>query len=129
MATLIIFAAWMVLDFVVHGNILMGLYDATPALWRPMAEMKRIPMMMVALLQAFTFVFIYCQAVRPKSQAMGIKFGGLVGLLVGLGMGFGSYCYMPISMNLAIGWFLCGVVYYVVAGVITGATVKNEMHG
>jgi hypothetical protein len=40
LAVLAVFIAWAVLDFVIHGVLLQATYQATPALWRPMADMS-----------------------------------------------------------------------------------------
>ncbi len=39
-------------------------------------------------------------------------------------MGFGSYCYMPISFDLALSWFIATLVEITLAGLIVGLMVK-----
>ena len=40
LAVIAVFVLWQVLDFVIHGLILMKTYQATASLWRPRPEMK-----------------------------------------------------------------------------------------
>ncbi|MBI5383446.1 MAG: hypothetical protein HZA90_02025 [Verrucomicrobia bacterium] len=125
LAVLAVFVAWQVLDFVIHGLILMKSYQETASLWRPMNEMKFGLMRLVGLVAAGTFVLMYAWLVRDKSVATGLKFGLLFGLGTGASMGFGNYCVMPVPVFLAVVWFLGSVVEAVVAGLLVGWIVKE----
>jgi hypothetical protein len=54
-AGVVVFIAWSVVDFIVHGWILQGAYAATARLWRPMAEMKMGLMYFTTLISALAF--------------------------------------------------------------------------
>ncbi len=126
LAVLAIFITWSVLDFVIHGVLLMPIYAATASLWRPMEEMNRPMMMVVTLVTAVCFVAIYALLMEKKSLATGLKFGALFGVASGVSMGFGSYSYMPIPWSLAAAWFLGVFVEAVVAGALAGMMVKSR---
>ncbi len=81
-------------------------------------------MSMVTLVFSICFVTIYSYLINPKSFANGIKYGLIFGLATGISMGFGSYCYMPIPMSLAVSWFIASVVEFSVAGALTGLIAK-----
>ena len=125
MATVAIFIAWSVMDFVIHGILLKPIYDATASLWRPMEDMNMPLMYLVTLVIAVCFVLIY-QMIERKSLATGIKYGLLFGIAFGVSMGLGSYSYMPIPMSLAWGWLVGTLVELLVAGVIVGLLVKSD---
>jgi hypothetical protein len=59
-------------------------------------------------------------------MATGLKFGMLYGLAAGVSMGIGSYCYMPISIGLALTWFVGSLMQMMVAGAIVGAVIKSS---
>ena len=117
-ATLILFVVWTLLEYIVHGVILMDAYAATASLWRP--EMDYGLMNIVRLISAFFFVLLYGNFVTEKSGSSGLRFGLLLGLLVGVGMGYGSYSYMPIGIGIAHIWFASTVVVYAIGGVVVG---------
>lgn len=125
MATVAIFIAWSVMDFVIHGILLKPTYDATASMWRPMEEMNMPLMYLVTLVIAVCFVLIY-QMIERKSLATGIKYGLLFGIAFGVSMGLGSYSYLPIPMSLAWGWLGGTLVELLVAGVIVGMLVKSD---
>ncbi|MDA1354108.1 MAG: hypothetical protein O3A01_06570 [bacterium] len=100
---------------------------ATAQLWRPMADMKSGFMHLSTALTAFAFILTYCQLVRPKTLQNGIKLGVLVGLVVAIGMGIGSYAYMPITGKIAAVWFIATLVNFTVAGAVVGKLVTCEV--
>jgi len=90
-----------------------------------MNDMNMPLMHFVTLVFTACFVAIYGLLVGQKSLMSGIKFGALFGLAIGISMGFGSYCYMPIPLTLALSWFFGSWIEAVVAGVIVGAILKS----
>lgn len=125
-AVVVIFLAWSLLDFVIHGLLLQATYEATADLWRPMEEMNMTLMYIVTLAYTVCFVAIYDVFVSQKSVATGIKYGALFGLAAGISMGFGSYTFMPIPWSLALSWFTGTLVESIVAGALVGAIIKQS---
>ncbi len=124
-AVIAVFIALSILDFFIHGVLLKSAYQATANLWRPEAEMKMPLMSAVTLIFSICFVFIYSYLIEPKSSTKGLQFGFIFGIGTGVSMGFGSYCYMPISLGLAFSWFIASFVEMTVAGIIVGLVVKS----
>ena len=125
LATVAIFVAWEVLDFVIHGLILREAYAANPALWRPMADMKMGLMYLVGVVAAFCFAGVYGWLARPKSLNAALKYGLLVGIGTGVSMGYGSFAVMPIPYVMAFTWFAGTIVEALAAGVIAGLIIRE----
>jgi hypothetical protein len=126
LAVVVVFLAWSVMDFVIHGVILASSYAATPSLWRPMQEMKMAVMYLTVLIAALCFVLVYALFFADKTISTGLRYGVLFGVGVGVSMGYGSYSVMPIPYHMALTWFLGSVVEAAVGGVILGAIVRKE---
>jgi len=124
LAIIAVFLTWSVFDFVIHGLLLADTYQATAHLWRPEAEMNMPLLSLVTLIFATGFVGIYSWFINAKSMAIAIKYGVVFGLAIGVSMGFGSYSYMPIPLDLAITWFIGTLVELSLAGVIIGLIIK-----
>ena len=124
-AVVVVFIAWAILDFIIHGIILQSTYEATASLWRPANEMNMAHMYLVSLLFIVFFVLIYALLVEKKSLGSGIKYGILFGLGTGISMGFGSYCFMPIPLTLAWTWFFGAWIKATASGAIVGAILKS----
>ncbi|MEE9337684.1 MAG: hypothetical protein V3U87_06365 [Methylococcaceae bacterium] len=124
-AVIAVFIAWSILDFLIHGVLLESTYQETENLWRPEDEMNMPLMSIVTLVFSICFVTIYSYLIEPKSLSLGIKYGLILGIATGVSMGFGSYCYMPISLSLAFSWFIASLVEITLAGIIVGYMVKS----
>lgn len=126
LAVAVIFVAWAIMDFIIHGVLLQAAYAATADLWRPMEEFNVALMYLVTLLGATVFTVIYAQFISPKGIGTGIIYGALFGLWLGASAGFLSYCYMPIPLSLAWSWFAAALAKMLVAGTLVGAIVKSK---
>lgn len=125
LAIVAVFAAWQVMDFLIHSVILAPQYAATASLWRPEGEMKIGLMIIVSLIGATCFTLVYERFFATKNIANGALYGLICGIGVGSSMGHGSYSVMPLPYALALGWFLATVAEGVVAGIIVGAVIKD----
>ena len=126
LAVIAVFAAWAVMDFVMHGMVLASAYAATPSLWRPMHEMKMAVMYLSVLIAAICFVLVYVLFFVRRGVSTGLWYGLLFGVGAGVSMGYGSYSVMPIPYHMALTWFLGTVIEAAVGGVILGAIVREE---
>ena len=125
LGSLVVFIAWSILDFVIHGKLLSPTYMATASLWRPMDQMNMGLMTLVRALVALAFSAIYVYQIKGSSVSAGAKYGLLFGLAMGIHSGLGSYGYMPIPMSLACGWLLANVASGVVGGALLGWIAKT----
>ena len=80
----IVFVAWMMGSFVVHGTLLQADYAKLPNLFRPEAEAGQyFPFMLLAhVLMAGAFVWIYTRGAEAKPWlSQGLRFGLAIALL------------------------------------------------
>lgn len=83
-AWVVVFVAWMIGSFVVHGVLLGADYAKLPNLFRPEADSKQyFPLMILAhVILAGALVWIYARGVEAKPwAAQGLRFGVAVALL------------------------------------------------
>jgi hypothetical protein len=116
-----IFAAWTVIDLVLHRFVLGPLYSSTPALWRPASELNLPLIYGVVFVLIASFFLLFERLVSPKTLGAGLQFGAILGVAIGVSVGFGTYIHMPVPLGLAWGWFLGGWVKALAAGAILGA--------
>ncbi|MDZ7764726.1 MAG: hypothetical protein U5K00_09900 [Melioribacteraceae bacterium] len=126
LSILAVFVAWQILDYLIHGVILMDAYESTKEMWRPMEEMSMPLMMLVSLLVAATFCYIYYAYISNKNLNTALKYSLVYGLGFGISFGYGSYAAMPIPYYMAFVWFLGTVVEVVIAGLIIGLIITPQ---
>ncbi len=123
-ASIVIFIAVEILDFVEHGLILRNAYGALMGIWRTDMNSVMWIMYVTALAFSFLFVFIFIKGYEGKGIAEGIRFGLLIGfLMIGVGI-FNQYVVYPIPFNLAIQWFIYDMIRFVIYGIIASAIYK-----
>jgi len=108
LAWLVVFVAWFVGSFVVHGVLLHNDYAALPNLFRKEAESQNFfPLMILAhLIMSGAFVWIYARGVEAKPEiGQGVRYGIAV------------ICLMTLPLYL---------IYYVVQP-MPGATVAKQI--
>ena len=112
-----------------NGIFLADTYTATASLWRPEMEMTKLfPYGWLAtLIISFIFVYIYHRGYEGKGCgfAEGLRFGFWIGLFAVIPMAVWSYVSYPIPMNLAIAWFIMGMVEFLLAGILVGLIYKR----
>jgi hypothetical protein len=83
-AWLVLFIAWFIGSFIVHGTLLRADYHELAGLFRPESEAQHyFPLMFLAhVLLSGAFAWIYARGVEPKPWlAQGVRFGIAVALL------------------------------------------------
>ncbi len=126
LAILAVFAAWSVLDFIMHGVLLAAAYKATAQLWRPMNQMKTVVLHVTTVITAIAFVIIYVRLISPKDIIRGLEYGLLFGIATGVSMGFGTYSVMPIPLYMGSVWLIGSIIQMALGGIIVGAIIKEE---
>ena len=125
---LAVFAVFQILDFVNHGILLAPLYDATSELWRPDDQMLSNTwiMLLVGLVWAFIFVYIFSFVRRAAGIGEGIRYGFCIGLFFSLPMAFNTYAVMPVPLELSLGWLAGGVANNVICGAVAALAYKPQ---
>jgi hypothetical protein len=126
LAVILVFVAWELMDFLIHGVILASAYETTAELWRPREEMNMVLMAFVVLVSAFVFVLIFDRFFAQKKMATALQYGFWFGVGAGVPMAYGTYSVMPLPYYMALTWFLGTLVEAVVGGVIVGLVVKES---
>ncbi len=127
LATIAVGVVWIVLDFVVHGQILQGAYYAKlPSLFR--ADTPLAYWLIGDFVAALVFVWVYDRVYG--SFGGGPKGGATYGLYAGVLVNFPTWIFcnllfVGLPYALAWIWTIYGIVAGVIAGAVAGATYKK----
>ena len=90
-------------EFLVHGFLMMGMYEATMSVWRPQAESNMPIMLLSQFLFAMAVAFFY-PIVGPDNECKkAVPFGFGLGLVMAMPQ-LASYSYLPISISISLAW-------------------------
>ena len=126
LAVIILFLFIYAYESVVHGVLLMNIYNETPNLWRNYDEMMSyLPFHIVLMaILAIWITFIFTQFFKEGGVQNGFYFGLYLGILAGLHAA-GAYFYLPISASLASIWFITYVIESTLGGMIIGLIYRS----
>ena len=113
-------------DWVIHGQLLAGIYETTPELWRSKEAMKDffLYMLIGQLIIADVFTFIYARGSEGKGWCEGLRFGILMGFLFSGGTLI-WYAVVPYSQTLLWSWIGGNFFQTIGAGTIAGLIYKK----
>jgi len=125
---LAILAGWVVVfatDYLIHELWLGPVYAATKPLWRPESEMHThiCWMFLAQFLIVTTFVIVWAKGFAGRSMGAAISFGLLMGVFQQT-WAIILFVVMPVPAELAIKWFLAGIVQAVLLGIVTSLVYK-----
>jgi hypothetical protein len=116
-----VFGILFVVDFLVHGVLLKGAYQATAGLWRPLGEMQRLmwTMWVLYFLNALILPYLYSKGheLGKNPIGQGLRFGAAIGLLMASGMSLGTFMMISTPASMALVWFIAGMVQFSLVGI------------
>jgi len=113
-------------DWVVHGMMLAGMYEATASLWRSQVEMESMMwfMILTQALLAFAMAYFVVRKGRRGCQS-GARFGAMIGVFLAIGA-ITNYMFLPFtSFALPAIWAVAIFVTSVCVGAVAGQCNKN----
>ncbi len=118
-----------VLEFLIHGVLLSGVYRQTPSVWRPEAEMQQMMWVFWVGMLVFApfFALIYAKGYEKDKPRLGqgFRYGLYLGAMLSVMHSFGWYVILPIPLALAFYWFVSILAEFIAAGVAV-ALVYHE---
>jgi len=125
-ASIAVFIAFQVFDFIIHGVILGSTYENLKDVWRPDMMSKMWIFYITSAILSFLFVYIFTKGYEGKGIGEGIRYGLLIGLLMNVVGMFNQYVVYPIPFSLALQWFIYGTIEFIACGIVAALIYKPE---
>lgn len=124
LAVIAAFVFVFIFEFLWHGFLMRGMYEATIEVWRPEdpAYMKYI--FASQLLFVAVLTYIYTLIGKHLACKRGIAFGFFAGLLLAM-PALGTYCYLPIPLTISLMWMLAALLKGLGSGVVIALIYKE----
>ena len=125
-ASAAVFVVLFLTDFLIHGLLLKGQYEATAQLWRPEQDMKAyFPWMLAGqAVIALAFTRLFAHGYQNKGIQEGICFGFMMSVFLA-GHHFIMYSVAPWPLSLVWSWFGAGLVQSMILGAVAAKTYKK----
>jgi hypothetical protein len=124
----VVFIAWMVGSFIVHGTLLHDDYKQLSNVFRTEAEAQRhFPVMLLAhVILAGAFVWIYSRGVENRPRlAQGVRFGLAVALLTAVPTYLIYYVVQPMPGSTVVKQIVFDGILIVLLGILVASLYRN----
>jgi hypothetical protein len=128
-AWIVLFVAWMVGSFVVHGVLLRSDYMQLTNLFRPESDQQKyLPLMLLAhVMLSGAFVWIYARGVEAKPwMAQGVRFGVAVALLAIVPIYIIYFVVQPMPGDVVIKQIIFDGILMVILGTIVAWLYRDK---
>jgi hypothetical protein len=129
-SSIAVFVGLFVTDYLIHGQLMMDLYQKHANLFRDMKSMESLYNYMIAgqILISLAFVFLYTQGYSGGKTSLGegLRYGFYVSLLTCVAHSVAMYAWALYPMELLQAWAATGVVQTTILGGIAGLTYSHK---
>ena len=130
LAWLVLFIAWFIGSFIVHGVLLHADYAQLANLFRKESEAQNfLPLMILAhLIMSGAFVWIYARGVEPRPWlGQGIRYGVAIVLLTTLPLYLIYYVVQPMPGATVVKQIVFDGILVLILGAIAAFMYRNTM--
>ena len=126
MGWIAVFLVMQAYGYVIHEIGLSETYQSLASVFRPREQMDSMMwMMMVAgVFSMLLFCYIFTMGYEGRGIIEGVRYGALIGLFMSIITAVDSYVIYPLTGQLAVIWFVTGVIGFIIAGAVFAAIYK-----
>ena len=123
---IVVFVVMQVYGYLVHEVGLSETYESLASVFRPAAEMESMMwiMMVGGVFSLLLFCYIFTMGYEGKGVMEGVRYGALIGVFVSIISALDSYVIYPLTGELAVIWFITGVLAFIISGAVFAAIYK-----
>ncbi len=126
-ATIGLFVFIFLYEMIIHGFILMKLYETTASTWRDFTEMEANMPLSICFQMAFSawVTYIYSQFYKEGNIKDGLRFGLFLGGFAGI-LTASWYLWLPVPAQLGILWFIFAIFEGIGGGYVLGLLYRHS---
>lgn len=123
---LVVFVVMQVYGYLVHEVGLSDTYESLAPIFRPETEMMHMMWMMTvgSAITMLVFCYIFTFGREGKGVMEGVRYGFWMGLFLSIPSAVDQYVVFPLTGELAVIWFVTGIVGLIISGAIFAAIYK-----
>lgn len=113
-------------EWLIHGILLMEMYQSTQQIWRPMNAGSIYHAAMIGSQIAFALMtsFLFTRHYENRGVREGVRFGFWIGSILAA-VELGSFCYLPIPFSLTFIWMVTVLLKGIGTGTVVALIYKN----
>lgn len=113
-----------ILNYIVHGVILMDTYESLSGLWR--TDMDRLMWLqwVTPIFYTFFFIYIFVKGREGKGFLEGLRYGLIIWAFLSIPSIYGQYMVYPLPYSLILQWVLYDLIILVILGITVSLLYK-----
>jgi len=121
-----VFVLLQVIGYLVHEVAMGDTYESLAAAFRPEEQMNDMMwiMMLSGVVVLFLFCYIFTKGREGGGITEGVRYGALMGVLLGLPTSVDAYVLYPLTQYVAAIWLITTIVSFMIAGAVFAAIYK-----
>ncbi len=123
-AFVVIYVVGGILNYLIHGVLLMETYESLSQLWRPDMDRLMWLQFVTPLFICFFFIYIFVRGYEGKGIMEGVRFGLIIWAFASIPMTYGQYMIYPLPYSLVWKWLISDLVSFLVFGVLVAVIYK-----
>lgn len=126
LATAAVFVLGQILDYLIHGVILMADYQASPQqIWNPKMQEWMPYMSLLGVGYSILFVYIFTRGYEAKGWLEGLRYGVIIALFASVLPAFTQAIIYPVPMSLAVKWAIFGSLEMILFGIVAALIYRR----
>ncbi len=123
-AFIVIYIVGGLLNFLIHGVLLMETYESLSEIWRP--DMDRLMWLqwITPLFSTFFFIYIFAKGREGKGILEGLRYGLIIWAFMSIPMIYGQYMVYPLPYSLVLQWLFSDLFVLVILGILVSLLYK-----
>jgi len=113
-----------ILNFIIHGVLLMATYEALSSLWRPDMDRLMWLQFVTPIFLSFFFVYIFAKGYEGKGVMEGVRYGLIIWAFLSIPSIYGQYMVYPLPYSLVLKWMASDLVILVILGITVSLLYK-----
>jgi len=113
-----------ILNYLIHGVLLMSTYEALAQLWRPDMDRLMWLQFVTPLFTCFFFVYIFARGYEGRGIMEGVRFGLIIWAFMSIPFAYGQYMAYPLPYGLIWDWLIADLVTFLVFGILAAVIYK-----
>jgi len=125
-ASIVLFVFILLIEWLLHGVILKGMYTGHPELFNTKQVMssRMLWMLLGYLVLAFGFTLVFVKGYENKGIAEGFRYGLYVGLAFGVGPFLIEFAVFPYTGTMTLVWCIGILAEMILSGIVVAALYK-----
>ena len=120
----VIYILGSLLNFLIHGVLLMETYQSLSAVWRPDMDRLMWLQFVTPIFLSFFFIYIFAKGREGKGVMEGLRSGLIIWAFLSIPSVYGQYMTYPLPYSMVLQWLISDLFILSILGITVSLLYK-----